>query len=100
MPKREAGINQVSAEEPQRNKLLLYIAFALTAIGAIMAVAVTILIVIPDFIEISWSTLFTNPLFYILITGIILVTAGLIMQRIITPPMKQIEREKLRSRLE
>lgn len=85
---------------PQRNKYLLYLAFALTAIGAVMALVPTIFIIIPDFIDISWDTLFQNPLTYILITGIILVTAGLILQRVITPPMKISETEKLRSRLE
>lgn len=100
MPKKQLNDLQEPSNEPQRSKVLLYISFALTAIGAAMALAVTILIVIPDFIDISWSTLFTNPLTYILIGGLILVTAGLIMQRVITPPMKAIETEKLRSRLE
>ncbi len=100
MPKRQSKVMQEPIAEPQRSKVLLYISFALTVIGATMALSVTVLIVIPGYIELSWSTLFTNPLTYILIVGLILVTAGLIMQRIITPPMKATETEKLKSRLE
>jgi len=99
LPKKQSNDMQEPSDEPQRSKVLLYISFALTAIGAAMALAVTILVITPNF-EISWSTLFTNPLTYILIAGLILVTAGFIMHRVITPPMKATETEKLRSRLE
>ena len=98
MPKKES--EEQKSEAPKRNKYLLYLAFALTAIGAVMALVPTIFIIIPDFIDISWDTLFQNPLTYILLTGLVLVTAGLILQRVITPPMKISETEKLRSRLE
>jgi hypothetical protein len=86
-------------QEPQRNKLLLYLAFGMTAVGAVMAVVVTIIMFMPSY-QISWSTLFLDPLTYVLIGGIILVTAGFILQRVITPPMEFDEYEQIRSRLE
>ena len=85
---------------PPRNKYLLYFAFALTAIGAAMALAVTILLFIPGFINLTWQNLFRIPYTYVLIAGLIFVTAGIVLQRVITPPMATKDTEKLRSRLE
>ena len=83
----------------KRSKALLYFAFALTAIGAILSVIVTIIIFMPTF-ELTKSNFYKIPHFYLLLTGLILVTAGLILQRKITPPMEVAEAKKLRSRLE
>lgn len=99
MNKAKKKSKEDTAEEPQRNKILLYLAFALTAIGAVMALVPTIIVFMPNY-NLEWSTLFYDPLTYVLIAGIVLVTVGLIMQRVITPPMKISETEKLRSRLE
>lgn len=89
--------NQANAA-PQRNKLLLYLAFALSGIGGALAVVSTIIIFQP-WIDLSWSNLFRIPWTYMLIGGLIILTAGFILHRRITPPMKR-EEELLRSRLE
>ncbi|MFW9923697.1 MAG: hypothetical protein ACFFDW_10475 [Candidatus Thorarchaeota archaeon] len=99
MKKQKEQAKHEGPEEPQRNKALLYFAFALTAVGAVTALVPTVIIFLP-ITEITWQTLFQNPLTYILITGVVLVTAGLILQRVITPPMKMTETQKLKSRLE
>ncbi|NHJ46897.1 MAG: hypothetical protein FK733_03835 [Asgard group archaeon] len=85
--------------EPRRNKTLLYLAFALSIIGAGMLLIPTILIFMP-WIELTWQNLFKYPHTYIALGGLVLLTAGLILQRKITPPMERKETEKLRSRLE
>ncbi|NHJ87758.1 MAG: hypothetical protein FK734_20015 [Asgard group archaeon] len=90
---------QTESTEPPRNKTLLYFAFALTAVGAALAVLPTILIFLPD-VQLTWSNLFKLPHTYIALSGIVLVTIGLIIQRKITPPMDKLEEKKLRSRLE
>lgn len=89
--------NQTNAA-PQRNKLLLYLAFALSGIGGALAVVSTIMIFQP-WIELTWSNLFKIPWTYMLLSGLIILTAGFILHRKITPPMKR-EEEILRSRLE
>ena len=90
-----------SQEPPTRNKYLLYLAFGITAVGAVMALVPTILIFTPLYDEyFSWTAIWQLPLTYVLIAGVIMVTGGLILQRVITPPMKFDETEKLRSRLE
>lgn len=88
-----------NTQEPKRNKALLYLAFALTAIGAAMLIIPTIFIFMPNF-NLTWDIVFKIPHTYIALGGLVFVTAGLILQRKITPPMEQAEREKLRSRLE
>ncbi|MHA1212746.1 MAG: hypothetical protein ACTSSH_09820 [Candidatus Heimdallarchaeota archaeon] len=85
--------------EPPRSKALLYFAFALAALGAVLMVIPTILIFMPD-IELTWTTVFTLPHTYVALAGSVILTIGLILHRKITPPMDKIETEKLRSRLE
>ncbi|MBN1329411.1 MAG: hypothetical protein JXA54_08050 [Candidatus Heimdallarchaeota archaeon] len=96
---RKESKEKSESNEPPRNKALLYFAFILTAIGAVLTVLPTILIFLPE-VELSWSTVFTLPHTYIVIAGLVLVTTGLIIQRKITPPMDKLEEKKLRSRLE
>lgn len=88
-----------SNDAPQRNKLLVYLAFGLTAIGAIMAIIPTVRIILPDF-ELTVKSLFGTPYLYIAIAGLILVTIGLILQRKITPEMKITEVDKYRGRVD
>jgi hypothetical protein len=90
---------QPAEEPPKRNKALLYVAFGMSIMGAIMLVVPTILIFMPQ-VNLEWSNLFKYPHTYIALGGLILVTAGLILQRRITPPMERKEMDKLRSRLE
>ncbi|MBD3189069.1 MAG: hypothetical protein GF308_00410 [Candidatus Heimdallarchaeota archaeon] len=87
-----------SNTDPRRNKRLLYLAFGLTGLGGVLALISTIFILIPS-VELTWSNLFRIPWTYILLSGLIILTAGFILHRRITPPMKR-EEEILRSRLE
>ncbi|NHJ40615.1 MAG: hypothetical protein FK731_11330 [Asgard group archaeon] len=96
---KKSNISNEKPQQPQRNKALLYFAFALTAIGAAMLIIPTILIFMPQF-DLSWNIIFKIPHTYIALGGLIFVTAGLIIQRRITPPMEHTELKKLRSRLE
>ena len=88
-----------AVEDPRENKYLVFIALGLTVAGAILSLVPTILIISPVYV-LEWSTIYKDPLFYIFLAGIILVTAGLIMHRKVTPPMDINEQERLRSRLE
>jgi hypothetical protein len=88
-----------AVEDPRQNKILVYIALGLTVAGAILALVPTILIISPVY-ELTWSTIYKDPLFYIFIAGIIITTVGFIMHRKVTPPMDLNEQERLRSRLE
>ncbi len=84
---------------PHKSKPLLYLAFGLSITGAALMVIPTILIFMP-WIELKWENLFSYPHTYIVLAGLIILTAGLILQRRITVPMDRAETEKLRSRLE
>ena len=86
-------------EDPRESKTLVYVALGLTVTGAILALIPTIIMIMP-FYEISFSNFYLDPMFYILLAGIILVTVGLIMHRKVTPPMQFDETERLKSRLE
>ena len=88
-----------AVEDPRKNKWLVYIALGITVAGAILSLVPTILIISPLF-ELTFQNFYKLPLFYIFLAGILLVTAGLIMHRKVTPPMDLNEQERLRSRLE
>ena len=92
-------IKEPAVEDPREKKWLVYIALGITVAGAILALVPTIFIINPAF-QISWNTIYKEPLFYIFLAGIILTTVGLIMHRKVTPPMDVNEQERLRSRLE
>ena len=96
---KRSRIKEPAIEDPRENKILVFIALGLTVAGAILSLVPTILIISPVYV-LEWSTIYKDPLFYIFLAGIILVTAGLIMHRKVTPPMDINEQERLRSRLE
>ncbi|MHA1629894.1 MAG: hypothetical protein ACTSXO_08920 [Candidatus Heimdallarchaeota archaeon] len=88
-------------EEPHRSKTLLYLAFGLAVTGAIMMFIPTVFIFVPGLVpELSWSTFYKLPIFWVLVAGFVILTAGLILHRKITKPMRYAEMEKLKSRLE
>ena len=64
-----------------------------------MTLIPTILIFMP-WIELKWENLFSYPHTYFVLAGLVILTAGLILQRKVTIPMDRAETEKLRSRLE
>ena len=99
MSKKQAKSEESTDGAPARNKLLLYFAFGMAALGAAMLVVTTVLVFMPNF-ELKWETVLKIPHTYIALSGIILLTAGLILQRRITKPMDLKETEQLRSRLE
>jgi len=84
---------------PHKSKALLYLAFSLSAIGAVLMVIPTILIFMP-WIDLKWENLFQYPHTYFVIAGFVVLTAGLILHRRITAPMDMAKTEELRSRLE
>ncbi|MHA1125310.1 MAG: hypothetical protein ACTSO7_05525 [Candidatus Heimdallarchaeota archaeon] len=92
-------IKEPSVVDPRQNKTLVYVALGLTIAGAILALVPTILIISPLY-NLSWQTIYLDPLFYIFLGGIVLTTVGFVMHRKVTPPMDINEQEKLRSRLE
>jgi len=100
MTKKES-MTEEPEEQPHKSKALLYIAVALSFTGAAMMVVPTIFILVPDLVpNFSWSTFYKLPIFWVLVAGFIILTAGLILHRRITKPMQYAEVEKLRSRLE
>ena len=96
---RKRKAKEQAIEDQRQNKWLVFIALGITVAGAIMALVPTIIMITPLY-TISWNTLFRDPLFYILLGGVVLTTVGLIFHRKVTPPMDVTETEKLRSRLE
>jgi hypothetical protein len=97
--KNEIPVEKTKVEDPRRNKIWLYVAVGMTVVGAIMALIPTIIIITPGF-DITFQNFYKSPYFYIFLAGLVILTAGFILHRKITPPMEPTETEQLKTRLE